>query len=88
MDFTGTPEAFAVCKAADISSTALALRMGVGYESNPITAKLIANSFAPLLGVSVAVYYFMKKNNTSPTVNRSVSGITCAAAVGNLMLLP
>jgi hypothetical protein len=88
LDVAGQPESFAVCKSLDVITTSYVLRSGIGYEQNPITAKLIASGFGPLVAISVAIYWHMKIKKTSPKVNAFASSVTCAAALGNALITP
>jgi hypothetical protein len=82
-----SPELFAVCKAADVISTAYVIEHGIGVEANPIVTPLIAHGYIPLILVSYGMYRLIKwLNNPGATLGANVA--TCAAAVNNLLLIP
>ena len=80
-----SPETFAVCKAADIATTA-AIINGGGHELNPIAKGLIGHSYIPLILVSVAIYYALKELN-EPKLNVAANAVTCGVAAHNLVIL-
>lgn len=82
-----SPETFAVCKAADVITTAYVIEHGIGVETNPIVAPLIAHGYIPFILVSYGMYRLIKWfNNPGATLGANIA--TCAAAVNNLLLIP
>lgn len=82
-----SPETFAVCKAADIGTTAYILSHG-GVENNPIVAwSLKIGGYAPLVFVSIGIYWAMTKWGT-PVTNIIANGATCGVAIHNLTQIP
>ena len=86
-----SPETFAVCKAADVITTAYVIEHGIGVETNPIVAPLIAHGYIPLIAVSLGIYWMMKHFKDQPGAKPAIAvanGVTCLAATQNLLLLP
>lgn len=77
---------FAMCKTADVATTALALRSGGFVESNSFVAGLLGHGYIPLIGISVGIYYLLDYLN-SPTVTAVANIATCGAALNNAALL-
>jgi hypothetical protein len=80
-------DTFAVCKAADVITTAYVIEHGIGVETNPIVAPLIAHGYIPLILVSYGMYRLIKWIN-NPGATLAVNVVTCGAAINNLMLIP
>ena len=85
-EVAASPKTFAVCKAADIASTAYLLKTGAGVEGNPFVAPLIAHGYFPLFLLSYGVYLLMQKYST-PVANITINGVTCGVAASNLLLI-
>ena len=86
-EVTASPETFAVCKAADIGTTAYILAHG-GVENNPVVAwSLRVGGWAPLVFASIGIYWAMTKWGT-PASNTVVNGVTCGVALKNLTQIP
>lgn len=80
------PSTFAACKAADIGTTAIALRSGF-VEGNPIVASSLAHGYFPLIAVSFVIYKLLEQGN-NPSMTTMASAVTCGAAgwnIGNLV---
>ena len=80
-----SPETFAVCKAADIATTA-AIINGGGHELNPIAKVLLTHNYIPLIAASVLIYWALKKYN-EPTATTVANAVTCGVAAHNLVIL-
>ena len=86
-DVATSPTTFAACKAADIGTTAYILSHG-GVENNPIVAwSLRIGGYAPLVFVSIGIYWAMTKWGT-PVTNTFTNVATCGVAIHNLMQIP
>jgi hypothetical protein len=79
-------ETFAVCKTADVVTTAYGLGTGMFIEKNAFVASIIGNGFFPLVALSVALWYALEKHN-NPKANMVANAITCPVAAHNLLLL-
>jgi hypothetical protein len=80
-------DTFAICKAADVITTAYVIEHGIGVEANPIVAPLVAHGYIPFILVSYGVYRLIKwLDNPGATLGANV--ITCGVAVNNLLLIP
>lgn len=76
---------FAVCKGLDIATTAYALNYGF-VEKNPIVAASLHYGYAPIIALSVGLWYLMDKYATPEA--RFVSNVmTCGVGMHNLYLL-
>ena len=82
-----SPETFAVCKAVDIASTSYIITNGLGYETNPVVAKLITNGYFPLVVISAGLYWALKYFDNKPAIIAANAG-TCFVAARNLMMIP
>ena len=87
-----SPKTFAVCKAADIASTAYLLEHGLATEANPIVAwSLKIGGYAPLVFASIGIYWLMEKFKDEPGAKTGIAvanGVTCIAAAQNILLIP
>lgn len=81
-----SPETFAVCKAADVATTAVALSSGHFVEANPLAKVLLAHGYFPLIAVSVGMYLIIKHYNDS-RLTMAANAVTCPIAAHNLFLL-
>jgi len=79
------PDTFAVCKAGDVVSTAVAIHGGA-HEANPWAARLLQHGYAPLIAYSVLSYYVLKKLN-NPTWTGVNTVVTCAAVANNVSVI-
>lgn len=86
-DVATSPETFAVCKIADVASTAYLLERGLAVEANPVVRALLVHGYAPLIAISIGLYYFLKEVN-NPVATGTANAITCGVAVHNLLLIP
>lgn len=82
-----SPTTFAVCKAADIATTAYIIEHGIGYESNPIVAATLSHGYIPLIALSVGLWYLLKEYN-NPVATAGANIVTCGVAAHNLLLIP
>lgn len=87
------PETFAVCKAADVVTTVVAVHSGAGAEVNPLLkpivgsmTKLTLGTVAPLIAVSFGIAWLVKQVN-NPTVTAAATVATCGVAAHNLLVL-
>jgi hypothetical protein len=82
-EVAASPETFAVCKTVDIATTAIILSQG-GVENNSIVAWSLKSGYAPLVFISIGIYWAMVKfgNRTSNTV---VNTVTCSVALHNVV---
>jgi hypothetical protein len=86
-DVATSPETFAVCKTADVITTAVALNSGNFVEANPLLKGLIGpHNIFPLVAISVAMYLIIKHFN-EPKLTLAANAITCGVAAHNLILL-
>jgi hypothetical protein len=81
-----SPTTFAICKAADIATTAYILGNG-GVELNPIVAWTLKAGYAPLIVVSLGIWLAMKHYGT-PAGNTVINVATCGVAIHNLVQIP
>jgi hypothetical protein len=84
-EVAASPETFAVCKTVDIATTAIILSQG-GVENNAFVAWSLKSGYAPLVFVSIGIYWAMVKfgNKTSNTV---VNTVTCGVALHNVIIM-
>ena len=82
-----SPTTFAVCKSADVVSTLYVIQNGIGYESNPLMAAVLAHGALPFIGLSYCVYWWIKQLG-QPTATLIANAITCPVALHNLLLIP
>jgi hypothetical protein len=82
-----SPTTFAVCKAADIATTAYVIEHGIGVESNPIVASTLAHGYIPIIALSVGLWYLLKEYN-NPVATAGANVVTCGVALHNLLLIP
>ena len=82
-----SPTTFAVCKSADVVSTLYVIQNGIGYESNPLMAAVLAHGALPFIGLSYGVYWWIKQLG-QPTATLIANAITCPVALHNLLLIP
>lgn len=85
-DVATSTDTFAVCKAADVVSTAYVISRGFGAEANPVVAGLLTHGYFPFILVSIGVYYLVKQVENRMAVG-AINAITCGAAVNNLLLI-
>lgn len=82
-----SPTTFAVCKAADVATTAVALNSGHFHEVNPLLKGLIGpHNIMPLVAFSIGVYLLLRYIN-EPKVTLAANAITCPIAAHNAVLL-
>ena len=86
-EIVSSPETFAVCKAADVVTTAYILENG-GVELNPVVKPLVAHGVFPLALVSLGMYWLFKQDFVPPGAVAIANVGTCGAVVHNLMHLP
>ena len=79
-------DTFAVCKAADIATTAYALRTGMFVEKNPLVSAVISHGYFPLVAVSLVIWYALDKWQNK-TATLAANAITCPVAAHNLFLI-
>ena len=89
----GKPDTFAKCATADVAVTTVGLATGTMAEANPLTNALaikalgpVAGTVVPLIGLSVAAYYVLKKIN-SPALTATATVLTCGAVVNNVAII-
>lgn len=82
----GKKETFAVCKTADIATTAYALHNGIGHEANPAAAKMMTHGYFPLIAIGFLTYKALERVN-SPGLNRVANVVVCGAAVNNTAII-
>jgi hypothetical protein len=83
-----SPETFAICKAADMASTAYLLSHGLAIEANPLVAwSLSVGGYIPLIAVSAGIYYALKHLD-NPVATGAANAVTCTVAAHNLLLIP
>lgn len=85
-EVAASPETFAVCKAADVATTAIALSSGHFVEANPLAKVLLAHGYFPLIAVSVGMYLIIKHYNDE-RLTMAANAVTCPIAAHNLFLL-
>lgn len=79
-----TPEGFALCKAADVTTTVLAVQAG-RREQNPLFAEQTnRGNYLPIAAAGVLMYYVVRKIN-DPNFTATAAGLTCAVAANNLL---
>lgn len=82
-DVATSPDTLAVCKAADVATTAQALHSGHFVETNRMLVALGgAHSAFPAAVVGVVLWYVVK-NAATPGATAAANGVTCAAAAIN-----
>lgn len=82
-----SPDTFAVCKAADVATTAVALNSGQFVEANLLLKPFIGpGHFLPLVFVSVALWYVIDHYANKETT-AAANVITCGVAAQNLLLI-
>lgn len=84
-DTAESPKTFAVCRTADVATTAIVLHQG-GYEANPLMAHLLAHGWLPLVGfqgvvVALAWNYWDTFNEPMKV---TMNAISCAPVAHNL----
>ena len=88
----GSPHTFAICSAADVGSTIVALESGL-VEANPIMNAVIGSGDYPLLIAVNAVViwliyrYHKKEKEASEFPIAAGSILRCGAAVHNVLLI-
>ena len=89
----GNVDTFAKCATADVVTTTIGLASGGMVEGNPLTQALtikalgdVAGVVVPLVGLSIAAYYLLKYIDR-PVVTAAAAGLTCAAAVRNIVII-
>lgn len=97
-DIVTSPETFAVCKTLDILSTAYVIEKGIAVEGNPIVAATMEfgkasgiGTYTPLILISIFLYNLIKQNKDvegAKTATGIVNGLTCGAAISNILLIP
>ena len=82
----GTPQNFAKCATADVAATTYGLAVNRMHEVDPLVKALtihglgrVAGTVIPVIGLSIAGYYFLKWLDKS-TVTAAAAGVTCIAA--------
>ena len=80
-----SPETFAVCKVADIATTAAILSKG-GVELNPIAKGLLSHGYLPIIIISVGIYYLLKELE-NPNLNIAANAVTCGVSAHNALVL-
>lgn len=82
-----SPNTFAICKAADVVTTAVALNSGKFVEANPVLKPFIGpHHFLPLIAYSFALWWIIDRLN-NPKVTLAANVLTCGAAGHNAVLL-
>ena len=79
-------DTYAVCKTADVATTAYALHTGRFVEMNPIIRALIGHGFIPLVLVAYGTWWLLEKLN-EPKVTVAANVVTCGVAIHNVALL-
>ena len=82
-----SPNTFAVCKAADVLSTAKLLETGKFVEANPVIAATLQHGYFPLIAISFALWYALREID-SPSATLAANVITCGVAAHNISLFP
>lgn len=81
-----SPTTFAVCKAADVTTTAIALKSGMFAEGNGIVAATLSHGYFPLILISYGLYKLIDYVN-DPVATATANVITCGAVLNNSILL-
>jgi hypothetical protein len=89
-----SPTTFAVCKAADVTTTIVAVHSGIGTEANPLMKPLVAPMLTkltvatalPFIAVSAALVWAVYEAD-NPKVTTVASATTCSVAAHNAYLL-
>ena len=87
-DVVSSPTTFAICKAADIASTAYLLENHLAVEGNPLVAELLQSGYFPLIILSVGIWWFMKEHPEQKVANTAANVVTCVVAANNILLIP
>ena len=86
VDVLTSPTTFAVCKAADVATTAIGLNSGHFVEANPALKVFIGpHNFGPLILFSIAAYFIIK-NIDDKRFTAAANVITCGVVGHNLHL--
>lgn len=85
-DVATSTNTFAVCKTADVLTTATALSRPGFVESNPLIKATLAHGYFPLIALSVGLWYLLTYVD-SPVATAATNTITCGAAANNAFLL-
>lgn len=82
-----SPDTFAICKAADVITTAVALNSGAFHEANPLLKPFIGpHNIFPLVAFSFALWWVIQHYN-EPKLTLAANVITCGVAGHNAVLL-
>lgn len=85
-DVATSPKTFAVCKTADIATTAVLLKSSAFAEGNGLVASTLSHGYFPLIVISYGLYKLIDYVN-DPVATATANAITCAAVVNNSALL-
>lgn len=85
-DVTTSPKTFAVCKTADVVTTAVALKSGMFVEGNGLVAATLSHGYFPLIVISYGLYKLVDYVN-DPVATATANAITCGAVLNNSILL-
>lgn len=85
-DIATSPKTFAVCKTADVVTTAIALKSGMFVEGNGLVAATLSHGYFPLIVISYGVYKLIDYVN-DPVTTATANVITCGAVLNNSILL-
>ena len=85
-DVVTSPKTFAVCKTADIATTAVLLKSSAFAEGNGLVAATLSHGYFPLIAISYGLYKLIGYVN-NPVATAAVNILTGAAVVNNSVLL-
>ena len=85
-DVVTSPKTFAVCKTADIATTAVLLKSSAFAEGNGLVAATLSHGYFPLIAMSYGLYKLIDYLN-EPVATTAANVVTCAAVVSNSILL-
>jgi hypothetical protein len=84
-----SPETFAVCKTADVITTAIGLGSGAA-EANPVMGWVLSHwGWIGFIGISAAFIWmaFHLRDDIHPDAMLAANVITCAVAVNNVVII-